>query len=54
MRPALEKRGYCVHEFDMSEFIKAGGAVERLVLRLKEAPETEMTNWGHAVDQGER
>ena len=54
MRPALEKRGYCVHEFDMSEFIKAGGAVKCLVLRLEEAPVTNTTNWGHAVNQGER
>jgi N-dimethylarginine dimethylaminohydrolase len=53
LRPALEKRGYCVHEFDMSEFIKAGGAAKCLVLNLEEAPETETTNWGQAVNQGE-
>jgi N-dimethylarginine dimethylaminohydrolase len=34
LRPALERRGYRVHEFDMSEFIKAGGAVKCLVLIL--------------------
>ncbi len=39
MRRALESRGYCVHEFDMSEFIKAGGAVKCLALRLAGAPE---------------
>lgn len=34
LRPALEARGYEVHEFDMSEFIKAGGATKCLVLKL--------------------
>ncbi len=34
LRPALESRGYVVHEFDMSEFIKAGGATKCLVLKL--------------------
>jgi N-dimethylarginine dimethylaminohydrolase len=53
LRPALEKRGYCVHEFDMSEFIKAGGAVKCLVLKLEETPEPNSTNWGQAVNQGE-
>lgn len=35
LRPALESRGYAVHEFDMSEFIKAGGATKCLVLKLE-------------------
>jgi len=39
LRPALEKRGYHIHEFDMSEFIKAGGATKCLVLKLTEAPQ---------------
>jgi N-dimethylarginine dimethylaminohydrolase len=34
LRPALESRGYQVHEFDMSEFMKAGGATKCLVLKL--------------------
>jgi N-dimethylarginine dimethylaminohydrolase len=38
--PALEARGYCVHEFDMSEFIKAGGATKCLVLRLMQTQTT--------------
>lgn len=37
LRPALESRGYRVHEFDMSEFMKAGGATKCLVLKLMEA-----------------
>ncbi|MBI5118801.1 amidinotransferase [Candidatus Poribacteria bacterium] len=36
LRPALEARGYKTHEFDMSEFIKAGGATKCLVLKLME------------------
>jgi len=36
LRPALESRGYHVHEFDMSEFLKAGGATKCLVLKLME------------------
>lgn len=36
LRPALESRGYQVHEFDMSEFIKAGGATKCLALKLTE------------------
>ncbi len=39
LRDALEARGYCVREFDMSEFLKAGGAVKCLVLRLEDATE---------------
>jgi N-dimethylarginine dimethylaminohydrolase len=54
LRPALEKRGYCVHEFDLSEFIKAGGAAKCLVLKLTETHEATMTNWGHAANQGEQ
>jgi len=34
LRPALEARGFEVHQFDLSEFIKAGGAAKCLVLRL--------------------
>ena len=34
LKPALETRGYHVHEFDMSEFMKAGGATKCLVLKL--------------------
>ena len=34
--PALEARGCCVHEFDMSEFLKAGGATKCLVSELGE------------------
>ena len=45
LRPALEPRGYRVHEFDMSEFIKAGGAVKCLVLDLVE------TSKGHSVSE---
>ncbi len=54
LRPALEARGYRVHEFDMSEFIKAGGAVKCLVLKLEGAPETIEMNWGRAANQGEQ
>ncbi|GAB4338617.1 MAG: hypothetical protein Kow0099_12860 [Candidatus Abyssubacteria bacterium] len=39
LRPALEDRGYTVHEFGMSEFIKAGGATKCLVLKLEKPPE---------------
>jgi len=56
LRRALETRGYRVHEFDMSEFIKAGGATKCLVLKLGGAPEAThvLANWGHAVNQGEQ
>jgi N-dimethylarginine dimethylaminohydrolase len=53
LRPVLEARGYSVHEFDLSEFIKAGGAAKCLVLKLEEEAETKTTNWGHAANQGE-
>lgn len=36
LRAALESRGYAVHEFDMTEFMKAGGAVKCLVLQIKD------------------
>jgi len=36
LRPSLEDRGYHVHEFNMSEFMKAGGAIKCLVLKLAE------------------
>ncbi len=38
LRRALEARGYSVHEFDMSEFIKAGGATKCLVSKLVDTP----------------
>jgi N-dimethylarginine dimethylaminohydrolase len=41
LRPALEDRGYIVHEFGMSEFIKAGGATKCLVLKLEQPSETK-------------
>jgi len=54
LRPALERRGFQAHEFDMSEFIKAGGAAKCLVLKLEGALEAKAPNWGHAVNQGEQ
>lgn len=54
LRPALERRGFQAHKFDMSEFIKAGGAAKCLVLKLDGALEAKAPNWGHAVNQGEQ
>jgi N-dimethylarginine dimethylaminohydrolase len=53
LRPELEARGYSVREFGMSEFLKAGGAVKCLVLKLEATTEAKPTSWGHAANQGE-
>jgi N-dimethylarginine dimethylaminohydrolase len=45
LRPALESRGYQVHEFDMSEFIKAGGAAKCLVLKLMNTSTGPAEKW---------
>jgi len=44
LRPALEARGYEVHAFDMSEFMKAGGATKCLILKLM--PSTRFQSLG--------
>jgi N-dimethylarginine dimethylaminohydrolase len=45
LRPALEARGFTVHELDMSEFMKAGGAAKCLVLKLMELPPPAWNSW---------
>ncbi|RJP20299.1 MAG: amidinotransferase [Candidatus Abyssobacteria bacterium SURF_5] len=39
LRRALQERGFEVHELEMSEFMKAGGATKCLVLKLAETSE---------------
>jgi N-dimethylarginine dimethylaminohydrolase len=43
LRRQLTKRGYAVHELDLSEFMKAGGSAKCLVLTLRKTSDIETT-----------
>ncbi len=53
LRAALEARGYKVHEFEMSEFLKAGGATKCLVLKLMQSSQVPSGtgSWSSALQQ---